>query len=56
MGKDCFSTNYKICMKGKHCGLKVTSCGMFVSVNGLFGASPDGLVSCTCHGTWCFGD
>lgn len=41
---------YKICMKGKHCGLKVTSCGMFVSVNGLFGASPDGLVSCTCHG------
>ena len=34
----------------KHVNLNVTSSGMFVSNNAILGASPDGLISCNCHG------
>ena len=32
----------------------ITSSGMFVSDNVILGASPDGLISCDCHGKGVF--
>ena len=36
--------------KGKHVNFHVKQCGMFVNATGIMGASPDGLISCDCHG------
>ena len=33
-----------------HCDLRVTKCGLVISKDVILGASPDGLVSCQCHG------
>ena len=31
--------------------LSVEKCGLFVSKEGVLGASPDGIISCDCHGS-----
>ena len=42
--------NYKCVMQSeKHTNLKVMKSGLFISDNVIFGASPDGLITCDCH-------
>ena len=36
--------------KERHINLKVKKCGLIVGTDVYVGASPDGLVSCNCHG------
>ncbi len=36
--------------ENSHQNFEASKCGIFVSRSGILGASPDGLVSCKCHG------
>lgn len=43
---------YKSTMQRDHANFKISRCGFFISVDEPhLGASPDSLVSCTCHGS-----
>lgn len=43
---------YKSTMQWDHANFKISRCGFFISVDEPhLGASPDSLVSCTCHGS-----
>ena len=42
---------YRSTMKSQHCDFTVTECGLFINTQWPFvGASPDGIINCTCHG------
>ena len=48
--KTAFHKYIMVMKREKHVNLNVASSGMFVSNNAILGASPDGLISCNCHG------
>ena len=53
--EDCAFNRYKTVMEIEgHCQLSVTKCGLVISKDIILGASPDGLVSCQCHGKGVF--
>ena len=48
--KTAFHKYILVMKRERHVNLHITQCGMFVRNNAIFGASPDGLISCNCHG------
>ena len=48
--KTAFHKYIMVMKRERHVNLHVASNGMFVSNNAILGASPDGLISCNCHG------
>ena len=48
--KTAFHKYILVMKRDKHVNLRVKSNGMFVSDTAILGASPDGLISCDCHG------
>ena len=52
MGKDrfFFYKYQQVVKKGKHVNFNVKQCSIFVSDTCIMVASPDGLISCNCHG------